>query len=193
MCERETEGEREFNVIPHWNHKKVLLKGFTINKCSFNIYIYIYVSACVYIYTHMHTLYNRFLVSLFFKPSDKPSVGDFQSGASPRSRETFPQTFCFECTTTHLPWWKGQTPCVDSSFSSTTQTSGVVQQISKWQKKRHYASLCRTIAQWNSNILSLPMPPPQDLTPTSQAGLQVFVTKKKIMIFSPPSRCTQTA
>lgn len=135
MWERETEGEREFNIIPHWNHKKVLLKGFTINKCSFNIYIYIYVSACVYIYTHMHTLNNRFLISSFFKPLDKLLVGDFQSGASPRSHETFLPTFCVEGTTALLLWRKGQTPCVDSSSSSTTPTSRIVQQIGKHQKR----------------------------------------------------------
>lgn len=64
-------------------------------------------SAYVYIYTHMHTLNNRFLVSLFFKPLDKLLVGDFQSGTSPRSRETFLQTLCIGCSTVLLPWWKG--------------------------------------------------------------------------------------
>lgn len=122
------------------------------------LYIYIYVSACVYIYTHMHTLNNMFLVSLFFKPLDKLLMGDFQSGASPRSCKTFLQTFCVECTTAHLPRWKGQMLCVSSSFPSTTPTSRTVQQISKPQKKRRCASLCRTIELLT--VTSCPSPCP---------------------------------
>lgn len=151
-------------------------------------------SACVYMYTHIHTLNNRFLVSLFFKPLDKLLMGDFQSGASPRRCKTFLQTFCVKCTTVHLLWWKGQTLCVDSSFSSTTPTSRIVQQISKHQKKETVRFTLQDHSAVKSNNLSLPMPPSQDLMPTSQAGLQGFVTrKKKKNIFSPPSRCTWTA
>lgn len=60
---------------------------------------------CIYIYTHTHTLNNRFLVSLLSKPLDELLAGDFQSGASPRSCETFLRTFCIESTTAYLSWW----------------------------------------------------------------------------------------
>lgn len=118
---------------------------------------------CIYIY--IYTLNNRFLGNLFFKPLDKLLGGDF-----PKSCETF-LVLCWGGRWEFHVWIP---PSLLQHYPNLQNCTA----NKETPKKRHFASLCRAMVLLNTNTLSLPLPPPQDLMPTSQAGLQVFVTKK---------------